>query len=210
MGASSPAMNKVAFFRANFNGSTWSIYGGLTGTTAADDPADAGYILTGLIEEGKYDYQEDGTLKVSWTQYNDDETFYNFLDAVTATTETSSNRSDKTMEDGSKLTSGASSGNYVIMIAYTTVANNKIKTIASVGTISKTSGSFGTKYDDWTAPTLEFTSTLTQADLSIPAGLFDMYNSTTNTSGVLAATAVTTAQVIPTKKSYIRKYFDKH
>jgi hypothetical protein len=209
MGASSPAMNKVAFFRANFNGTAWSIYKTLTGSVAAAAPGDAGYILTGLIEEGKYDYQDDGTLKVSWTQYNDDETFYSFLDAVAPTTTTSSSRSDKNMEDGSKLTNGAASGNFIIMLAYTTVANNRVKTIAAVGNIAKTSGSFGTKYDDWTAPTLEFTSSLVQADLSIPAGIFDMYNATTNTGGVLAATAVTAAQVIPAKSSYLRKYFDK-
>lgn len=209
MGVSSPAMNKVAFFRANFDGSTWSIYSGLTGTTTATTPAHAGYILTGLIEDGKYDPQDDGTIKASWTQYNDDEPFNNFLDAVITTAESSGTRPEKTMEDGSKLTGGSTSGNYVIMIAYTTTANNKVKTIAAVGNISKTSGSFGTKYEDWTAPTLEFNSIITQAALSIPAGIFDMYNSTTNPNGVLAASAVASAQVIPNKGSFIRKYFDK-
>ena len=209
MGASSPAMNKVAFFRANFNGTTWSIYSGLTGTVTATTPAHAGYILTGLIEDGKYDPQEDGTIKVSWTQYNDDEAFHNFLDAVVTTSDTSGGRPEKTMEDGAKLTSGASSGNFVIMLAYTTTSNNKVKTIAAVGNISKTSGSFSTKNEDWTAPTLEFNSTITQAALSIPAGIFDMYNSTTNTGGVLAESAVAAAQEIPNKGSFIRKYFDK-
>jgi hypothetical protein len=113
------------------------------------------------------------------------------------------------MEDGAKLTNGASSGNYIIMLAYTTVANNKVKTIAAVGNIAKTSGSFGTKYEDWTSPTLEFTSSLTQADLSIPAGIFDMYDSNNNASGVLAASSVAAAQVIPAKSSYLRKYFTK-
>jgi hypothetical protein len=209
MGASSPAMNKVAFFRANYNGTNWSIYKTLTGTATAATPADAGYILTGLIEEGKYDYQEDGTLKVSWTQYNDDETFYNFLDVVAPVTQTSSSRSSKNMEDGSKLSGDAASGDFVIMLAYTTVANNKVKTIAAVGNIAKTSGSFGTKYDDWASPTLEFTSALTQADLSIPAGLFDVYDATNNSGGILAASAVSGAQVILNKTSYLRKYFTK-
>jgi phosphoribosylformylglycinamidine (FGAM) synthase-like enzyme len=113
------------------------------------------------------------------------------------------------MEDGSKLSGDAASGNYVIMLAYTTVANNKVKTIAAVGNISKTSGSFGTKYDDWASPTLEFTSALASADLSIPAGLFDMYNATTNAGGILDATAVGASQVIPTQSSYLRKYFLK-
>jgi hypothetical protein len=209
MGASSPAMNKVAFFRATYNGTNWSIYKTLTGTATAATPADAGYILTGLIEEGKYDYQEDGTLKVSWTQYNDDEAFYTFLDTVAPTTQSSGSRSSKNMEDGSKLSGDAASGNYVIMLAYTTVANNKVKTIAAVGNIAKTSGSFGTKYDDWASPTLEFTSALASADLSIPAGLFDMYNATTNAGGILDATAVGASQVIPTQSSYLRKYFLK-
>jgi len=209
MGASSPAMNKVAFFRASYSDSTWSIYSGLTGTTNATTPAHAGYILTSLIEEGKYDPQDDGTIKASWTQYNDDEAFNDFLSAVIATTESSGGRPDKTMEDGSKLTSGSTSGNYVIMLAYTTTVNGKVKTIAAVGNISKTSGSFGTKNEDWTAPTLEFNSIITPADLSIPAGVFDMYDATTNTGGVLAASAVSAAQVIPSKGSFIRKYFDK-
>ncbi len=209
MGASAPAMNKVAFFRANFNGTTWAIYSALTGTTAATTPAHAGYILTGLIEDGKYDPQEDGTIKASWTQYNDDEAFNDFLNAVVTVANTSGGRPEKTMEDGAKLTSGATSGNYVIMLAYTTTANSKVKTIAAVGDISKTSGSFGTKNEDWTAPTLEFNSIITQAELSLPTGIFDMFHATTNTGGVLAASAVTAAQVIPNKGSFIRKYFDK-
>lgn len=209
MGTSAPAKNKVLFFRANYNGSVWAIYQGLSGTTAATAVGHNAYTLT-TIEEGNYDFQDDGTIKISWTQYNDDETYYNFLDAVKPQAgTTSAGRSEVVLEDGSKLTSGTSSGNFVIAFAYTTESNGKIKTLFALGNVANTSGSFNTKNTEWTKPTLEFQGSLAPADLSIPAALFDMYNSTTNTTGVLDSAAVASAQTIANKKCYNIKYFTK-
>lgn len=212
MATSNPAMNKVAFFRANYNGTTWNIYSDLTGVVVAAAPDDAAYTLTGLIENGQYEPQDDGTLTATFTQYNDDEAFSAFLDAVVKTTDTATTRPEVIMEDGFKLTASATSGDYIVMIAYTTTISGtpaKVKTIAAVGNIAKTSGAFGTKYEEWTAPSLVFNGVLAPADLTIPMEIFDMYDAATNTDGVLAALAVTADQTIPKGSSFIRKYFAK-
>lgn len=212
MATSNPAMNKVAFFRANYNGTTWTIYKDLTGVAPAAAPDDAAYTLTTYIESGQYEPQDDGTLTATFTQYNDDETFSAFLDAVVKTTDTATTRPEVFLEDGTKLTAGSTSGDYVVMLAYTTTISGtpaKVKTIAAVGNIAKTSGAFGTKYEEWTAPSLVFNGVLAPADLTIGKEKFDMYAVTTNEDGVLAASAVTDDVVIPKGSSFIRKYFTK-
>lgn len=192
------AKNKVAFFRANYNGTTWAILSGLTGTTAATAAANAAF--TGeMQEETKVDFQEGAKVNISFTQYQDDADFYTFLDTVAPVTSSTSGFPEVIYENGNALNPASASGDYVLAILYGGEANGKVKVVSALGTIASTSGSFSQKNNTHTKPTLEFIGVTAPAELSITKGLYDTAIVTAPGSNVTMAEGT----------GYVRRFIDK-
>lgn len=166
------AKSKLDIFRLNDTGSAFTILGALTGSTAATANANKAYRLD-MIEEAPFQYQEDGTIKLSLKQLADDTALNDVLNALAKPAATSAVRAERTLQDGTKL-GGSSSSNLCLFIYYGgEEATDGVKVTAWVGSISATSGSHTDKYNEWTEPTFEISGSLAKYDVTIAAALFD-------------------------------------
>jgi len=133
-----------------------------------------------VIEQNALEYQSDGTIKVTLTQYQNDVKFRKLLADNRPTTV--GTRPDKTMIDGQKILGSA--GRFsIVQIVYgnllndfeTTPANKKRLIITAFGNIIATSGSFTGKDGEYNQPTYEFQSSSvpTGFTLTVPKGAYD-------------------------------------
>lgn len=175
------AQSRTDFFRVKKDSTSkiYSILSGLTGSTAATAVANRAFSVS-EIADTKPTFQDDGTVKTSFDNYEDTPEFLDFLNAINPPTAASaSGKSEWKKENGEKRGgSNTSTNNYILSITYgigyIEGTTKKIKMLVALGTIAKSSGSYSQKADDWSKPTLEFTGTLvTDNDLTIAAALFD-------------------------------------
>jgi len=201
----SGGQNQTDFFRVQKNtaGTDYEILADITGTTVALLNSDKAFMLNELADT-KINFQEDGTVQVSFDNYQDDDDIYAFLDAVNPPEESAAvDLPDVLLENGVKRTS-SSTGNLVLGITYGALSadGTKIKTAVYLGTIKRTSGSYGQKADDWSKPTFEFEGVKAEFDLDIIAALYD--------STILDATDVgTKLPKIATNAGFARKFVTK-
>ena len=166
------AKNKVTFYRCLLTAGVLSIVQGLTGSTAATSETHKAIILQ-LLEDANQQYQEDGTVKITFKNFQDNKALNDFLNAVAKPTAATAARPERKTQDG-QTHGGSASGEYILACYYGGEdTEDGVKTIAAFGNIAKTSGSHTDKYNEWTDPTVEFVGSLAPADLTIAAGLFD-------------------------------------
>ncbi len=195
--------------RKNTGGTDYEILSGLTGETVATARTDKAFSLIELADT-KPQFQDDGTVQISFDNYQDDEGLYDFLDAVNPPASSSgASKPDVTLETGvKKLGSSGSTDSLVLGLTYGAYSTDgtKIKCLASLGNIKKTSGSYGQKADDWSKPTFEFVGTIAEFDLEIAAGIFH-----SGVGGLIDATDVATKiPKIAKGAGYARKFVAKH
>jgi hypothetical protein len=198
------------FYRVakNTAGDDYVILKGLTGTTAATARADKAFSLVELVDT-KPAFQEDGTVKITFENYQDDPELYDFLDAVNPPAVASGSKlPDVLLENGvKKLGSGGANDSLVLAISYGAYSadGTKIKVLVAIGNVSRTSGSWSQKADDYSKPSFEFTGTKAEFDLEIDAALFH-----SGTGGLVDATDVA-AKIpkIPKNAGFVRKFVAK-
>lgn len=157
--------------------------------------------LSGLIGSTKPQFQEDGTVKISFDQYEGGEAIWAFLDKVAVAAEETSGQ-EITLEDGTKIGGSAGDdGELVLAVSYLNTnalaGGTKRFVLAAVGKISAASGSFETSGENYSKPSFEFNGVKNAVAVEIAAAMFD--------EGVVNVTA---AETIPAKKCYIRKYMN--
>lgn len=144
------------------------------GGAAAAAKTDAAIVLR-LIENSDPQPQEDGTLKVAMSNYQDDEEFSDFLRTFAyAVTSGTTTLPDVVLENGSKL-SKAGGGSLVGHVYYGILneEDDKIKVYYSVGRIAKTSGATSYKATDWSKPSVEYQSITAAYDATFLQALLD-------------------------------------
>lgn len=197
------------FFRVakNTNNTDYEILSGLTGNTVATTRANKAFSLVELVDT-KPQFQEDGTVKISFENYQDDAALYNFLDAVNPPNSTATSKAPEyTLENGVKK--GGSSGTDTLVLAITYGAYSEdqatIKVLVALGNIARTSGSWSQKADDWSKPTFEFNGVKAEFDLEINASLFH-----SATGGLVDPDDVATKiPKIPQNACFVRKFVAK-
>lgn len=183
--------NQTDLYRVkeNTGGTDYEILSGLTGSGLATVRATHKALTLNELVDTKITPQDDGTLQVSFDNYQDDDAILDFLEAVNPPTASASGSlPDVTFENGVKRTgSTSSSDSLVLLISYgaTNEANTKAKVTVALGNIKRSSGAFSQKYDDYSKPTFEFVGVKAEYDLEIAAGLFD--------ASIIDATDVATA-----------------
>lgn len=169
----------VDFFPIQLNtaGTAYEILDGSDVAVSAPTNSDKAYRNT-LIGSSKPTFQEDGTVKVSWDQYDGGEDFNTFLNrfAVPATS-AGSTLPDVELETGVTETGASATSKLVMLIMYLhqeklSGATKRLALVA-VGTISPTSGSFSTSGKDYSKPTMEFTSIKVKVACTVDKDLFD-------------------------------------
>lgn len=176
------AQNQCDVFRCHKDATTneFAFYSGKTGTTAPAAYTDRLYRLK-MLENTTIDRQEDGTVKLTFANYDDSPGFEeDFLQVINpASAASSSDKPEVIFENKEKLNAASSTGDYQCVISYgieypgATAADNTIKMTVAIGTFAKTAGSTSQKYDEHTQPTLEFTSIIAPVEIDLPAALFD-------------------------------------
>jgi hypothetical protein len=197
--------NQIDIFRVqkNTGGTAYEILADITGTSVATANTDKAIALE-EIEGTKPAFQEDGTVQMTLDQYQDNDDFLDFLDAINPPDEApSANLPDVTLENGVKKI-GSASGNKILIISYGGYSEDgtKLKVLAAFGAIKRTSGSYDQKADAYSKPTFEFVGVKTEFDLTIASALFD--------ANVVDATDVgTKIPKIPNKACFQRKFVTK-
>lgn len=157
--------------------------------TKAVDPT---AIRLDVIEQNALEYQSDGTIKTTLTQYQNDVLFRTLL-AKNRPTKVGT-RPDVTLIDGQKILGSAGTFS-VVQLVYGNLLNEFAETgkkrllFTAFGSIAATSGSFTGKDGSYNQPTYEFQSTSIPSGytLTIPAALYDDTLVTVATPTVLNA-----------------------
>lgn len=192
--------SRCDFYRLKWNGTAYQVLDKLTDTIATNPSTT--HIATALqyIASTKLAFQDDGTLQVTFDQYEADEELFQFLDTVAKPT-SGGGLQEITLEDGTKIGGASAAGDPVLMVSYLHYDDiqspTKVFVLAAIGTISPTSGSFETSSDNLTKPSIEFRSTKARAAFTISAAMLQ--------SGIVT----TSDQLIPATAAYIRKYLPK-
>ena len=160
--------------------------------TKVVDPALPTAVRLDVIEQNALEYQSDGTIKITLTQYQNDELFRTLL-AKNRPTKVGT-RPDVTLIDGQKILGSAGTFS-VVQIVYGNLLNDFAETgqkrllLTAFGSIAATSGSFTGKDGSYNQPTYEFQSTSIPSGytLTIPAALYDDTLVTVATPTVLNA-----------------------
>lgn len=112
------------------------------------------------IMETKADRQEDGTIKLSYTQLEDTEALETFLTAYALPpADSTGTLAEKNLENGAKRGGGSATGKTVLAVSYGAANNEttkKRKMTFAFGSIASTSGSWTQKYNESTDPTFDF------------------------------------------------------
>ncbi len=194
--------------RVASSGNAYEILEGLTGTAVAADRSDKAFSLVELVDT-KPQFQEDGTVKITFDNYQDDPELYEFLDTVNPPSSSSGVKlPDVVLENGvKKVGTGGTNDSLVLAITYGAYSadGTKVKVLASLGYVSRTSGSWSQKADDYSKPTFEFVGTKAEYDLNIGANLFH-----SGTGGLVDPTDVA-AKIpkIPKGAGFVRKFVAK-
>ena len=165
--------NKWPAFLVKDSGTAYAIRNA-DDTAVAALPADSVINFT-QIEEAKLSPQADGTLKGVITQYDDSAEFDAFLDEYASVSAGTAGLPEVKFIDGAKIGGTASSGGYILMIAYgpKNPADSKRKMRVGVYTVATTSGDEDYKDGSYLKPSLEINSIKLAYDLVIPKELFD-------------------------------------
>lgn len=195
------AKNQIDVFRVNDTGTAYTILTGLSGSTAATGVANRAYRFD-MIEEAPFQYQEDGTIKLSLKQLADDKDLNDVLNALAKPSPASASRPERTLQNGIKQ-GGSSSSNLCLFIYYGgEVAAEGVKVTAWLGYLSATSGSHTDKYNEWTDLSIEINGAIAKYDCNIASALFD--------GTIVNATDVATEiPKINKGTCYERKFVDK-
>lgn len=197
------------FYRVakNSQGNDYVILQGLTGTQAATSRSHKAFSLVELVDT-KPQFQEDGTVKISFENYQDDPALYEFLDTVNPPdSPTAAKLPEYTLENGLKKGTSSSSDSLVLAISYGAYSEDgsKVKVLVALGNISRTSGSWSQKADDWSKPSFEFVGVKAEFDLEIDAALFH-----SGEGGIIDATDVATKiPKIPKNACFVRRFVNK-
>ncbi len=178
--------NLVEFFAIQLNsgGTAYEILDSADAAVATPTNSDKAYKNT-LLVSSKPAFQEDGTVKMSFTNLDGGEDIVTFLNrfAVPASA-ASSSLPDLTFEDGVLDSGASSSSKLVLMISYLhqeklTSATKRLAVVA-IGSISPTSGSFETSGTDYSKMSLEFSSIKAKVACLVDK---DIFNTTVVTVG---------------------------
>ena len=160
--------------------------------TKVVDPALPTAIRLDVIEQNALEYQSDGTIKTTLTQYQNDVLFRTLL-AKNRPTKVGT-RPDVTLIDGQKILGSAGTFS-VVQLVYGNLLNDFAETgkkrllLTAFGSIAASSGSFTGKDGSYNQPTYEFQSTSipTGYKLTIPTALYDNTLVTVTTPTLLNA-----------------------
>ncbi|MCX6146068.1 MAG: hypothetical protein NTW25_02295 [Candidatus Kapabacteria bacterium] len=161
----------------NTGGTAYEILDGSDVAVSAPTTSNKAYRNT-LIGSTKPAFQEDGTVKLSWNNYDGGEDFNTFLNrfAVPATS-AGTTLPDVQLETGVLETGASATSKLVLAIAYLhqekLSSATKRMCVVAVGTVSPTSGSFETSGTDYSKPTLEFTSIKVKVACTVDKDIFD-------------------------------------
>lgn len=192
--------SKTDFYRVKWNGTAYQVLDKLTDTVATAPTTTNVAASLDYISSTKVAFQDDGSLQLSWDQYELDDELIAFCDKV-AKASSGANLQEVTLENGTKIGGSTATGELVLAISYLNYDDprspSKVLVVAAIGTISPTSLSFDTSAENLTKPTIEFKSIKTQAAFTI-------------VSGMQRATIVTAAdQTLPANSFFLRKYVNK-
>ncbi len=169
----SGGQNQVDFFRVKLNeDDTYSILSGLTGDSAITDRQGVAHTLK-LVEEAPPQFQEGGTVNISFSQYEDTPQFNDFLNAFNPPVDSNSDLKEIVLENSVKIGGSSSSEFNVLMVQYGAENETEIKMLVALGKIKKTSGSHSTKYGEYSKPTLEFEGIKPVYKITLPSAIFD-------------------------------------
>jgi hypothetical protein len=145
----------------------------LDGVTPAAVLADAALKLT-LMQSTKPEPQDDGTLQVTWDNYQLGGDLIAFLNAVAMKTAAQSKLPKWTHETGVEM-GGTDTDNLVLVeiIGAFDAAESKYLCHYALGVIKSTSGGLTQIASDWAKPTLVFEGKFTEFDLVVPTALQD-------------------------------------
>jgi len=169
----------VDFFAIQLNagGTAYEILDSSDAAVATPTVSNKAYRNTMLVSS-KPAFQEDGTVKMSFTNHDGGEDIITFLNrfAVPATA-ASSPLPDITWETGVLDAGAAASAKLVLMISYLhkeklTSATKRLAVVA-IGTISPTSGSFETSGTDYSKMSLEFSSIKAKVACLVDKDIYD-------------------------------------
>lgn len=152
------------------------------------------------IKESKFDRQEDGTLKASFTQMEDSEALETFLNAFALPpADSTGTLAPVNLENGAKRGGGSATGKMVLAVSYGATndeATKKRKVTFAFGSIAATSGSWSQKYNESTDPSFEFVGSKNDKNkITVP---------TTSVNAMFAKLAATFD--IALNKSYLVKW----
>lgn len=201
----SGGQSRVDFYRVDGTNEDLLVIKDGAFTSTATDTTDIAHSLT-LLEQSQFQFQEDGTVNVTLTNYEDTETLADFLEDVLPDPTTLTGAPEFKLETGQKL--GGSTGGkdkLVLAVFYgaqtgTTAVTDKMKTITALGNLKATSGSFTQKADEWSKPQIEFAGTKATSLLTVATGLY--------ASSSLSIT-VTDPVVFSKNQCYKVKFFPK-
>ena len=168
--------NQCDLYLVTVDTGAYKVLAGISGTTeAATRATDVALTLDELVDT-KPAFQDDGTVKISFDNYKDDQDLLDFLDAVNPVSSSSAvSKPDVLFENGVKKTSAVSStASLVLAICYGAKnADGDVKVLAALGNIARTSGSYNQKADGWSQPSFEYIGVKAEYDVAIDAALFD-------------------------------------
>lgn len=163
----------LAYFFRVLKGETEYSFVQLDGATPAAELADASLKMN-LMKGTKPEPQDDGTLQISWENYQLDDALNDFLNAV-AMKSASQSKLPKWLHETGVEMGGNDENNFVLVeiIGPYDPDTNKYFCHYAFGVIKSTSGGGNQVGDDYFKPTMVFEGKFTEFDLVIPTALQD-------------------------------------
>jgi len=154
-------------------------------------------------------FQDDGTVQITWSNYDSDDDIWTFLDLL-AKAPASGNLPEYKLENGTER--GGTSDYLVLVISYLmkneNSTPNEIFLLSAIGTIARTSGSFTTNPDDYVKPTIIFNGSKSEIAYTIPTDLFYSHASDPDSGLVDAEDIVSLAPSISKSQCWWRKWVE--
>jgi hypothetical protein len=168
--------NRSVCQRLKDTGSAYSYLDKLLDTVAATPSPENAAIILNLKAETAPTRQDDGTIKIGYTQFDCGENFYEALDVVAVPDDSSGEIKEQALEDGVKIFGAGASGEKVLMVdvLHANSLANPTKRLVQVsfGHIAPSSGSSKHKSGEGVQPTFDFVGEKLLYDLVVPATLF--------------------------------------
>lgn len=168
----------------------------LAAPTVLGTPTRANALLYSLqyLEDTKPVSNDKGEMSIDFGNLEDTPELNDYLVVLAIPTPNTGGLPEKTLENGVKIGGTSDATKQLLVVSYTQTSGTKLKTECHVCNLDVTSGGHQSKYGDYSNVVMKTKGILTEADLVIPAAIFD------------AALVTGASTTIPEGAGFTRKY----